>query len=102
MTKRICLFVMLFLCLCSMNMDSVIAKKEIGQPIFNEKMMRELQQYGYEWDDLVEASCLAYDFQLPLETVLKLRPDEYDWNQVKKALAQMDYARKTIKVIFIG
>ncbi|MCK4261245.1 MAG: hypothetical protein KAX49_19890, partial [Halanaerobiales bacterium] len=97
MSKRLYFIWMLFLCLLFICVNPTLAKKEVGLPVFNEKEMKELQQQGFEWDYLVEASLVAYDFNLPLKTVVNLSSEGYSWKEIKKALAEMKNAREIIK-----
>ncbi len=93
MLKRLFLTFLLVISMVFMFYGFVQAE---NQQIFNENLMIQLEQEGYDWNDLIEASLVATKFELPLRTILELKPNGYSWEQVEKALLEMDNARKIV------
>lgn len=99
MGKRIVVLMFVFMCVFVFIPQINAQDAQPTQSMFNEKLMEELSEQGYAWNDLIHGSVIGVEFQIPLQTVMQLKPEDYTWEQVKAALTE---AKKFFQMVQSG
>lgn len=86
------LFLTLIILFCTILVSTnILAAPNTSNELltFDENLMSQLEKEGYEKTDLIKATIVAHQFDLPLRTILDLKPDGFEWDQVETALKEM-------------